>query len=180
MRAGFFLRLFWTGFISNVVIAFGIVFAMNLEPKENVHITTQQDAILLFGNNQLGLTSFRVFKNWAHMKAYIDAHSLSLPQLTYAEAGIDPDATILQSKVVEGVKYYRIFWEDKSQQQLSFSTQLHMHTETQKPHSRVLHAPDPESALEIAKYLRYFRLSHSVMGFALPLHSLVSQNDLSI
>jgi hypothetical protein len=183
MTLSFSMRLFWVTFAVHVGLVLSCLINLHLEPIKNIHLTTQRDAVLIYGTNELGLDSIRIFKNWNEMDSYIKQHHLALPKLSFAEQGSDLNAILLKSKT-EAKPYYRIFWINSSQQQNAITTVSLFNSPVQQSEKlehpdlkMVIHTPDPVSALEMLNYVKYFKLRPSVMGYSIPVYP---ENELSI
>lgn len=184
MRTKALLRFFWLGFAIHFGLTLSFLINLHLEPTKNIHLTTQRDGVLLYGSNNLGLTSIRIFKNWNDMETYLKNYHLSLPKLSFAEQGSDISATLLRSKESKYATYYRIFWTPQSAVASPANLVGFMNSPVQQrerlaqpEHKMVLHTPDPESALEMLKFVKYFKLSPSEMGYSIPVYR---ENEFSI
>ena len=173
------LRFFWLGLSLHLILAAGfLILNAQLEPVSDLHLTTQKDAVLIYGRNRLGLQSFRIFKTWSETTHYMKHHKLSLPALSFADRGTDLEASLLKSSIESHENYYRIFWSPRKQfvsahgpESLPLNTLLFHDRAPTSAERLVIHAPDPESALEMLNYIRYSKLEPSILGFSIPIYN---------
>ena len=141
----------WIGLIINMslVAVFARVRAMG--PVSEIRVTTQSDAVVVFGRDAMGFLNYQVFGSWRDAESYVSQLSMKFPTLSYAEVGLDPHASL--SRISPTGTSYRILWNKT----------------LANNNAPVLHAPDAESALKFRDYIRYYHISPSPLGFSLAL-----------
>ena len=135
---------YWGMMINLLVLALYAV-ASDTTPRKNLHITLQNDGVIFFGENYLGISTLKHFSTWDDFVAYTGASQLNLPQLCTACQGTN-------SKVFLDVRQdgsFRVMWGN------------HL--------DNVMHAPDLESAAVFVNYIKYSHLEASPWGYSLPL-----------
>jgi hypothetical protein len=171
------LRIVYMALTLNVLLLSAIYYVRNLDPIAQVKMTTQADAVLVYGQNKLGLNSIKVFPGWALASVYLNQRNLKLPEIYYVEPIRELDVALKQS---EDKKYFRIFWPHSEVGLIHQSianpiNSLINHTGDLQAMGTikraVLHAPDTESALLMYRYVRHHKVVQGAFGFSVSLEN---------
>lgn len=121
----------------------------NEVPVSNLHLTTRQDGVLLFGRNRLGLLAVKHFDRWADAIAYLNQQKIVIPTITHSEPQTVHN---LKLEGLRGETGYKVVWNSDVRK-------------------AVLFTPDYASAIELASFIRYqsSRIQASPFGLSLAL-----------
>jgi hypothetical protein len=167
------LKILGSLLIANVALVSIFLLSLHSEPEHHISLSSQRNALLIFGKNSYGTLSIRIFKNWKEANSYLQSRNLSLPNISYAQPGVTTSVIVKRSQDQQKPMYFRVFWQPNSG-----DATLDSHSEILKLVSNppaeleklpVIHAPDSETALKFFEYLRYTQhVSQSVFGFSVP------------
>lgn len=141
----------WLGALLSLHLLFiaGMAWVTETRPVSDLHLTSRQDGILLFGKNRLGILSVRHFAHWTAAMNYLQTYGIQIPMITHAEPLIPHQ---LKLENLGGDKGFKIVWQNAVRKGVFFT-------------------PDHESATELAAYLQYqsSRIQASAYGMSLAL-----------
>ena len=144
-----FLRVIWLFLAANIGTICAVESLRNPDPLQNLSVTAQYDGLILFGKNQHGLNSYKVFKNWKELQKYIVTYDLF----------IQPSRNDFQRKPAQEVTYSRT-----SDGKFRLSWGKLQLEDREVP--LVIFAPDEMSAKFFLDYINHNSISHSKLGFA--------------
>jgi hypothetical protein len=131
----------------------------NEGPQHHLKITATSGALVLFGQNSLRMTTYKLFKEWSDLENYLQQNKLRLPRIV--EASQLPPAQIQIEALgsEEGRPEYKILWSRNGNDR------------------NVLHVPDLKSAQVFRDYVYFQGLEPSHLGHSLSIIPLAPQSS---
>ena len=121
-------------------------------PSHNLRLTSTSGALVLFGQNSIDITVYRLFGNWHELENYLEENSLALPPMV--EVSKVPPAFVQIEAIDPNSSQsgeHKILWSQ---------TGLDRY---------VIHTPDSRSAEVLRNYVYYHGFEKSHLGFSLPI-----------